>query len=164
MPKKGIEIVVVEVELYVHADGFQLARDIQGLVSGGGLAEYCARLRDTGVRELKIEQEAQIWQYAAAYYRESLISIVNDALSSFRRSPGLDSLSRIHQADVGASAFSVLHEVLPQTNTPRPDATFVHIRQQLRAHLSYHVLKRLVEDNAVPAELSDRLLAIDLGL
>lgn len=44
---------------------------------------------------MKIEQEAQIWQYAAARYDESLISIVAGALGSFRRAPGLDALTRI---------------------------------------------------------------------
>lgn len=143
-----------------RAPGFQ-ARLQAGSSRPEGSRASC---RPNALPSRVVEQETQIWQYAAAHYGESLTSIVNDALSSFRRAPGLDSLSRIHQTDVGASAFSVLHDVLPQTNTPRPDATFVHIRQQLRAHLSYHVLKRLVEDNAVPAVLSDRLLAIDLGL
>lgn len=32
-----------------------------------------------GVRGLKVEQETQIWQYAAEHYGESLTSIVNDA-------------------------------------------------------------------------------------
>lgn len=113
---------------------------------------------------MKVEQEAQIWQYAAARYDESLISIVAGALGSFRRAPGLDALTRIHKADIGALAFTVLHQALPKANSPWSDGSFVHIRQQLRTHLSYHILKQLVDDSAVPTVLSDRLLAIDLGL
>lgn len=76
---------------------------------------------------MKVEHEAQIWQYAAARYDESLISIVAGALGSFRRAPGLDALTRIHKADIGALAFTVLHQALPQANSPWSDGSFVHI-------------------------------------
>ncbi|MFJ4386184.1 hypothetical protein ACIP02_17830 [Pseudomonas sp. NPDC089408] len=113
---------------------------------------------------MKVEKETQIWHCAAAHYGESLISIVNGALKSFRRVPGLDVLTRIHKVDVGAAAFTILDLAIPKTGMPWSDGSFIHAREQLRSHLSRYVLKRLVDDNAAPPELRDRLLAIDLGL
>ncbi|WP_220467433.1 hypothetical protein, partial [Pseudomonas mosselii] len=83
---------------------------------------------------------------------------------SYRRRPGLDSLTRIYKQDVGAIAFAVLERVLPNASVPRTDSSYIPVRQQLRPHVNYHVLKRLVDDQAVPAELRDTLFSIDLGL
>jgi hypothetical protein len=113
---------------------------------------------------LKVEQEAQVWLCATEHYRAGLTSIVNDAVTSYRRKPGLDSLTRVYKQDVGAAVFGVLESVLPQTNVPRTDSNYIHVRQQLRSHVSYHVLKCLVDDQLAPAELWDALLSIDLGL
>ena len=89
---------------------------------------------------------------------------MSDAVTNYRRKPGLDSLTRVYKQDVGAEAFSVLETVLPSTNVPRTDSSYIPVRQRLRSHVSYHVLKRLVNDQAVPAELRDTLFSIDLGL
>lgn len=113
---------------------------------------------------MKVEQEALIWGRAAAHYGASLAAIANDAVSSFRRKPGLDSLTRIYKENVGEPAFAVLESVLPKAHVPRTDSDFIHVREQLRSHLNYHVLKGLVDAQAVPAELRDTLFSIDLGL
>lgn len=113
---------------------------------------------------MKVEQEAQVWVCATGHYRARLTSVVNDAVRSYRRKPGLDSLTRVYKQDVGAVAFAVLETVLPKTNVPRTDSSYIHVRQQLRSHVSYHVLKRLVDDQLAPADLRDALLSIDLGL
>lgn len=105
-----------------------------------------------------------MWICAAAYYREFFTSIVTNAVTSYRRKPGMDSLTRIYKQDVGAIAFAVLDHVLPNANVPRVDSSYIPVRQRLRSHVSYHVLKRLVNDQAVPAELRDTLFSIDLGL
>ncbi|HDS1794709.1 MULTISPECIES: hypothetical protein [Pseudomonas] len=128
------------------------------------LAEYCAPNESHESRALKVEQEAQVWTCAAAYYHDSLTSIVTDAVISYRRSPGLDSLTRIYKQDVGAIAFAVLERVLPSANVPCTDTSYIPVRQRLRSHVSYHVLKRLVRDQAVPTELRDTLFSIDLGI
>jgi hypothetical protein len=70
----------------------------------------------------------------------------------------------VYKQDVGAEAFAVLETVLPKTNVPRTDTNYIHVRQQLRSHVSYYVLKRLVDDELAPAVLRDALLSIDLGL
>ncbi len=105
-----------------------------------------------------------MWVCAAAFYREALTSIVTDAVTNYRRKPGLDSLTRIYEQDVGAIAFAVLERALPHANVPRTDSSYIPVRQQLRLHVSYHVLKRLVDDQAVPPELRDILFSIELGL
>lgn len=84
---------------------------------------------------MKVEQETKIWHCAAAHYGESLISIVNGALKSFRRVPGLDVLTRIHKADVGAPTFAILDLAIPKTGMPCSDGSFIHVREQLRSHL-----------------------------
>jgi lipopolysaccharide biosynthesis regulator YciM len=113
---------------------------------------------------LKVEQEATVWLCAAAHYREYLVSVVNDAVISYHRKPGLDSLTRIYEQDVGATAFAVLERALPKANVQRTDSSYIHVRQQLRSHVTVQVLKRLVDDQAASAELRDTLFAIDLGL
>ncbi|WP_117140655.1 hypothetical protein [Pseudomonas amygdali] len=114
--------------------------------------------------ELEVEQESLIWSCAAAHYHEYLSSVVSEAVVSYLRKPGLDSLTRIHKQDVGAAAFAVLERVLPRVDGLRTDSSYIHVRQQLRSHVSLHILKRLVDDHAAPAELRDTLFAIDLGL
>ena len=113
---------------------------------------------------MKVEQEAQVWLCAAEHYRDSLMAIVVDAVASYRRKPGLDSLTRIYKQDVGAVAFAVLERVLPSADLPRTDSSYIPVREQLRSHVIYQVLKRLVEEEAVPVELRDILFSIDLGL
>jgi len=134
------------------------------LVLKHALAEYCPANEGHEGRALEDEQEAQVWIFAAAYYRESLASIVTEAVTSYRRSPGLDSLTRIYKQDIGATAFEVLERVLPNANVPRTHSSYLPVRQRFRSHVSYHVLKRLVDDQAAPAELRDTLFSIDLGL
>lgn len=113
---------------------------------------------------MKVELETLVWRHAVECYGACLISIVSDALASYRRKPGLDSWTRIYKQDVGAAVFSALRHVLPQTNLPRSDTVYIHVRQQLRTHVCYHVLKRLIADQHAPAELREHLLAIDLGI
>lgn len=107
------------------------------------LAQYCVSRKQWRVNILKVEQEALVWLKAAAHFGEALSSVARDAVSSFRRQPGLNSLTRIYRADVGEQAFAVLELVLPQENVPRTDCGYLHVRQQLRSHLAYQVLKRL---------------------
>lgn len=65
-----------------------------------------------------------MWVCAAAFYREALTSIVTDAVTNYRRKPGLDSLTRIYEQDVGAIAFAVLERALPHANVPRTDSSY----------------------------------------
>lgn len=104
---------------------------------------------------MKVEKEPQAWLCSIGHYRACLTSIVSDAVTNYRRKPGLDSLTRVYKQDVGAETFAVLETVLPKTNVPRTDSCYIHVRQQLRSHVSYHVLKRLVDDKFAPAEFRD---------
>ena len=51
-------------------------------------------------------------------HRGSLMPLVSDAVASYRRKTGLDSLSRIYKKDIGTVAFAVIERVLPGTNQP----------------------------------------------
>lgn len=113
---------------------------------------------------MEVEQETLVWLSAVSHFGAALTAIVDDAVSSFRRRPGLDSLTRIYKADVGAQAFTALELVLPKANVPNTQTSYLHIRQQLRSHVTYQVLKRLVDDWAAPPELRDTFFSIDLGL
>lgn len=89
---------------------------------------------------------------------------MGDAVASYRRKLGLDSLTRIYKQSIGAVTFAVLQRVLPNVDLPRLDSSYIPVREQLRSHVIYLVLKRLVEEKAVPVELRDILFSIDLGL
>lgn len=47
---------------------------------------------------------------------------------------------------------------------PASNGKFIHIREQLRSHINYYVLEKLVSDQAEPLSLRDALFSIDLGL
>ena len=70
----------------------------------------------------------------------------------------------IYKQDIGAIAFEVLERAQPNEDLPRTDSSYIPVREQLRSHVIYQVLKRLVEEEALPVELRDILFSIDLGL
>lgn len=127
------------------------------------LIGYWVSIGSRGGKALEVEQEALVWLSAVSHFGAALTAIVDNAVSSFRRKPGLDSLTRIYKTNVGAQAFTVLEFVVPKTNLPNAATSYLHIRQQLRSHLTYQVLKRLLDDQAAPPELRDIFLSIDLG-
>lgn len=113
---------------------------------------------------MKVDQEALLWRRAEAHYGSLLGSMVKRAVASFRRRPGVNPLTRIHESDVGAGAFAVFTSVLPQAGVPPSTGRFIHIREQLRSHVNYYVLEKLVSDQAESPSLRDALFSIDLGL
>lgn len=113
---------------------------------------------------MRADQEALLWRRVEAHYGSQLEPMVKGAVASFRRRPGVNPLTRIHESDVGASAFAVFVAVLPQTGMPASNGKFIHIREQLRSHINYYVLEKLVSDQAEPLSLRDALFSIDLGL
>ena len=113
---------------------------------------------------MKVEQYSLLWRCADSHYGSSLGSVLKDAVSTFRRRPGLNILTRIHRSDVGSPAFTTLNHVLGQSGLPPSDGFFIHVRQQLRSHINYHMLKQLVDAQAVPLELRDAFFSIDLGI
>lgn len=128
------------------------------------LIEYCLLIVIREGEALEVEQEALVWLSAVSHFGAALTAVVADAVSSFRRKPGLDSLTRIYKTNVGAQAFTSLELVLPTANVPNAQTSYLHIRQQLRSHVTYQVLKRLVDDRVAPPELRDTFFSIDLGL
>lgn len=137
---------------------------ISALALEHSLAEYCTSIRRYEGGVVEVEQEVQLWLCAATHYGADLAAVVSAATTSFRRKPGLDPLTRIYQANVGAHAFEVLKLTLPKQTVPPSDGNHIHVRQQLRNHLCYHLLKSLVGAQAAPPELRDTLFSVDLGL
>lgn len=85
---------------------------------------------------MKVEQESQVWLCAAEHYRDFLTAIVGDAVASYRRKPGLGSLTRIYKQDIGAIAFAVLERVLPSADLPRTDSSYIPVREQFWSYVA----------------------------
>lgn len=55
--------------------------------------------------ELESDLEANIWMTAAKVYGASFPDLLNQAISQYKRVPGLDDLTRLHKATVGSEIF-----------------------------------------------------------
>ena len=95
--------------------------------------------------------EKQMWGKAWQFYGPSLSGILRQALESYKRTAGLDDLTRLYPSIAGHEALAMLRQELVLR---WPDGYFGHsklcveLRSRLRFHLSRHLLRRLVDDHA----------------
>lgn len=110
--------------------------------------------------------ERLLWEKAWRVYGDSLSIVLGQALVGYRRSPGLDDLSRLYPSTVGRQALVILREELmlrwPNGNFGQSDLC-VELRCRLRSHLTQYLLRRLVNDHVDTSVLRDALFGLDLG-
>lgn len=110
--------------------------------------------------------EKLMWEMAWKVYGDSLSGILREVLSSYKRSAGLDDLTRLYCSTAGHQVLPVLREALlgcwPDGNFGESEL-YVEIRSRLRSHLSQCLLRRLVTKHAAPPILRDALFGVDLG-
>jgi len=132
----------------------------------------CAQIttRSDGALEARLALDADVerllWEKAWRAYGDTLSIVLGQALVGYRRTPGLDDLSRLYPSTVGRQALVILREELmlrwPNGHFGQSDL-FVELRCRLRSHLTQYLLRRLVNDHVDTSVLRDALFGLDLG-
>ncbi len=91
--------------------------------------------------------EKLLWEMVWQVYGNSLSTALAQALVGYKRTAGLDDLTRLYPSTVGREALLILrHELMMRW----PDGHFgqsdfcVELRCRLRSHLTEYLLRRLV--------------------
>jgi hypothetical protein len=116
--------------------------------------------------QLGSDLEVHIWMIAAKVYGASFPDLLNQAITQYKRAPGLDDLTRLHKATVGSEIFYTLKSVLADAasvGVPNHDG-YIEVRHRLRWHVLSYLQRRLLDDGYATATMRDDLLGTDLGL
>ncbi|MBF6032841.1 hypothetical protein H8F23_06220 [Pseudomonas sp. P155] len=83
------------------------------------------------------EIESQVWRTAQqACSKVSFARLLEEAVASFKRIPGLDPIVRLHASVIGAESIRVLRDVMESSDIDAGRfASYVELRSRLRMHL-----------------------------
>lgn len=116
--------------------------------------------------QMEDEIESQVWRTAQqACSKVSFARLLEEAVASFKRVPGLDPIVRLHASRIGAESIRVLRDALKRHHIDAgPTESYVELRSRLRMHLRDHLQLHLMKigfaSDAMKADQLDR----DLGL
>lgn len=117
--------------------------------------------------KLGSQVEIDVWSDAAARYEDSLPELIGEALRSYKRRPGSDSLTRLCESRVGQAGMQALLTALFK-EMPSWQGHFeygyVELRERLRGHIARQLQRRLIEDGFASGEMKDSYFSADLGL
>jgi hypothetical protein len=111
--------------------------------------------------------EAQVWRGACAHYTSNLRQKLSEALGRFKRTPGLNDLTRLHASDLGSQGLSLFREVLTGHAKHVWHVSYddcVELRWELRVHLKLHLQWHLVQDGHASPVMRDDYFSADLGI
>jgi hypothetical protein len=112
--------------------------------------------------------ESKIWNEAQATFAgEAFSRVVEHAVSSYRRRPGISSIERIHVSDVGEVGLQALRKALSDVHHLPPDEPnigFVTLRTPLRAHIYYFLQWQVIQIGSSPELIAVDQLERDLNL
>ncbi|RZO10691.1 hypothetical protein EKG40_03750 [Pseudomonas moorei] len=113
--------------------------------------------------------EEAVWRQAQSCYdSEMLCALVNSAVDSYKRLPGLDAPTRLHATSIGQEVAQTLLKILNskgyRLGLGVETAGYVNLRYGLRAHLQNTLQRRLMQDGYASEAMTEDLLAKDLGL
>ena len=116
---------------------------------------------------MKIDVERLMWEKVWRAYGGSLAMILRQALMGYKRTPGLDDLTRLYPSTVGHQGLLMLKAELmlrwPNEHFGHSDWC-VELRSRLRSHLNQNLLRRLVHEYPDTPALRDALFAVDVGV
>lgn len=121
------------------------------------------RLKDL---QLNTSSESLVWKLASEHYGAALRELLVAAVRSFKRTPGLDGLTRMYGQDIGVQPLALLVDTLAN-HAPgrfRVEHGGVEIRVSLRSHLLWFLRQSLVDDGYASNRLRDEHFAVDLGV
>lgn len=110
--------------------------------------------------------EAVVWVTATERYGSDLERLLDSAVASYKRAPGLEPPSRLYVQDIGPEGLEALHRALLRS----PGRRFhvlgpgIEVRHSLRAHLLRYLRGRLLADGYATETMRDQHFAGDLGL
>lgn len=112
------------------------------------------------------EIESQVWRSAQqACSKVSFARLLEEAVASFKRVPGLDPIVRLHASGIGAESIRVLRDVLERSdNDAGPFASHVELRSRLRMHLRDHLQSHLMKIGLASDAMKADQLERDMGL
>lgn len=112
------------------------------------------------------EIESQVWRTAQqACSKVSFARLLEEAVASFKRVPGLDPIVRLHASRIGAESIRVLRDALKHHDIDAgPTESYVELRSRLRIHLRDHLQLHVIKMSFASDELKADLLERDLGL
>ncbi|MGE8068848.1 hypothetical protein [Pseudomonas sp. NPDC089569] len=112
------------------------------------------------------ELESHVWLLVQKTCDQSMFAqLIDDAVCSYKRKPGLDTLVRLHASDVGLTCIRTLQDVLKLHGIDVGNSeSYIELRLRLKTHLRDHVQWYLVENGIAGDALKDDQLAKDLGL
>ncbi|WP_412764872.1 hypothetical protein [Pseudomonas sp. NGC7] len=110
--------------------------------------------------------ETAVWARASERYGSELERILDSAISSYKRAPGLEPPSRLYAKDIGTTGLEALFSALLRSRVGRFHVLNpgIEIRHSLRLHLVHSLCRRLLDDGQASEEMRDQHFAIDLGL
>jgi hypothetical protein len=112
--------------------------------------------------------ESRIWASAReAFSREAFAKMIEGAVCSYRRQPGLSSIERIHVSDVGEVGLLALRKALSDVHylpPGEPNLGFVTLRAPLRAHIYYFLQWQVIQTGFFPELVAVDQLERDLNL
>lgn len=116
--------------------------------------------------QMENELEFKVWRSAQqACDAVAFVRLVEDAVDSFKRIPGLDPIVRLHASGIGAESIRVLRDALKRHDIDAgPFASYVELRSRLRMHLSYQLQWHLVKSGLATDEIKEDQLEKNLGL
>lgn len=107
-----------------------------------------------------------MWEMASQVYGDTLGEILSLALAGYKRSSGLDDLTRLYPNTAGHQVLPILRKALlvrwPNVDFGQSELC-VELRSRLRSHLNQYLLRRLVFEHAAPPVMRDALFGADVG-
>lgn len=115
---------------------------------------------------LNANAERLVWHRAAQIYGSGLGQLLDAAIGSFKRSPGLHGLARLYVQGIGEAGLRALVISLKHRRNvwfyPLPAG--VEIRHELRWHLFYVLRRQMIMDGHITDVMVDDHIGADLGL
>jgi hypothetical protein len=115
--------------------------------------------------------ERLVWLSACELLKDDFQSVLHVAVQSYKRQPGLDSLTRMHERHIGLVGLIALRSVLGahrRYSHEAGGATYVSVRSRLRTHLQRHLQRHLqwhiMRSGVSLGVMEEDFLTSDLGL
>lgn len=119
-----------------------------------------------GKSVLNTSVETAVWTRATERYGTDLGRILDSAITTYRRPPGLESPSRLYAQDIGEEGIDALRHALLRNRARQFHVLDpgIEMRHSLRLHLVHCLRQHLVKGGDAPGCMRDEHLAADLGL
>lgn len=112
------------------------------------------------------EIELDVWRLAQQTCDSAaFVRLIEGAVDSFKRHPGLDHSVRLHASGIGVMGIKVLRDVLKRRDIyADPTAGYVEVRSRLNMHLRDQLQLHLMKVGLASDEMKADQLGRDLGL